>query len=1513
MMNRLPYLIALLILFVTSYSAVAQTFPSESEPFIKELEKRLTNSNRDAAKEVMDKFKPLFLETYSVEKQKEIISTVNKFDELKMRVYPDFFSLINTYLNLEINNYSEQDFQTVQSHIDKLDNDSKNKKNLQEYIEFSEKFFDDNTFYSTKTGSVKWFANNRNYTFSFDEGPIITYKDIKLTCYSKGDSLSIYETSGTYHVLTQEFEGEGGKSLWNQSGFKPNEVFAEIKTYHVDMKRPEYESDSALFTNTFYFDKPLLGKLEDKVLAISNEGRRSYPRFTSYNARIPIRNIVEGVDYDGGFAQHGKKFLGAGTDEIPASIIIKREGRPQMIASAKQFLITLNGEEVEDEDDKKKRKKDEVSEKAKSRIVSANARIVIIADTDSIVHPGLRFTLLTDDRVVNLVRNEDDLSASPYFDNFHQLELVFELLTWNIDEPLMKFTSFKMTSDKKAQFTSNQFYKQYMYDQLMGIGSRHPLAYLKLCVDKWGSKDLSLLQCSECLSLPPTQVEPMMYRYQVRGYVDYDDVDKIVHIQEKLVHQVLSRSRKSDYDVIQINSDMGEGEAPNAKLNLMNYDLTIDGISRIILSDSHNVQIFPSEGRIIMKKNRDFDFSGMVSAGRAEFFGKEFEFSYGDFNIDMPIIDSLQLWATTSRTDKYGNELEARVQTIIEDLRGDLVIDRPNNKSGRFSLKMFPKFNSTKESYAYYDLKQVHNKVYDRNKFYFQLEPFVFDSLDNFKNEDIKLKGTLVSSGIFPDIEEDLVLQPDYSLGFTQKAPSGGYPAYGGKGTFENIVDLSNKGLRGKGTLSYINSTAVSESFTFFPDSTNGVTKVFELEGQMGAVENPEVTTDTAFVHWMPYKDYMDVSSIEGSSPISMYTGLAEHTGTIRYSPKGLVGWGKNHFEGANLYSDMMTFKFTELLADTSDFEIPNDLLGDVNFSSENLNAHVNFQTREAKFVSNTGASKTDFGQVQYMAYLDRFTWKMDSDNIEYSAEGEVQQKGAEKVEVEGAEFISINPKQDSLRWNAKGATYNYKQSIISARGIEFIDVADASIIPGDGTATVRAGANMDQLDSAQIIANKRLKFHTVYNAHVKINGRWNYLGDGKYDYKDENGRVQVITFNTVSVDSSRQTFGDGLIAEETGFSLSPMFKYKGDVHLEANEKNLLFDGQSQISHSCTEIPVQWFSFKSLIDPNDINIQITGDAKNSGGYDISNSAMMPVDSSMYGTFLSSATSVEDLEIIPVEGYLIYDKPSKEYRISSLQKLNERSLTGNYVALRTETCVLEGEGKMTVTGNTPHMVVNPIGTYEFNTVNKEFTTDMLLNWEFLFDDGLWDIIIKEIKAFENPRPVNIERPIYTTALREYVGQEAADDIIGRMSLGKAIKVPDQLKGENYSALVFSDVALEYNKEEETYIAKDQLGIGNIGKEMLNVYVGGGIEFTNKRSGTDIFLYLNLEKNWYVFKYRASSGIMQVYSSNEEFNAAINDIKTDKRRIKASKANRQFIYQIGSKRMRSEALTKFEGVE
>lgn len=1498
---------------IVSTSIAQDRYPSDPEKFYKEVEKTFNTANKSKATDLLRKFEPIFLEETGKNDQETIIETVNKLDAAKYRTFPDISDYLWAIVALQVEVMDGSQFALFHDYIDKLNNDPKNKKPLRSYLEFARNFYGGKVLFTTRNNSLAWVGHTDDYDFWFDSKPMLKLNKLKLTCYAKGDSLTIYDTKGELDVLNHTFKGVGGKVLWNQSGFAEADVNATIKTYDINLRKPEYQADSVSFVNTKYFSDPILGSLRDKVLALASESRRSFPKFESYASRLPIKNIIDGVDYDGGFAQEGSKFLGAGTPEDPARVIIYRDDKPQLIATAQRFTIRMQDPVVEVET-KKKKKKEKESKVEKNRITSGFARVEIIADKDTILHPGLKFTLFTDDREVNLVRNNDDLSASPYYNNFHQVEMQFELLTWKIDKPLMEFTSFITTTEKQALFSSNLFYKEVLFDRLMGAGTKHPLSYIKLCIDQYGTRELSLNEISACLSLPSTQVEPMMYRYQVMGYVDYNEEKKLVTVKEKVAHQVLSKSKRSDYDIIRVYSDVGSSSAPNAKLNLLNYDLTIDGVRRVLLSDSHKVQIYPREGKIVMKKNRDFDFSGIVSAGRAEFFGSQFSFSYENFQIDMPIIDSLQLWAESSKKDKDGNVLEARVQSVLENLRGDLKIDRPGNKSGLKRIKKYPIFNCTKESFVYYDHSHVYNGVYNRDKFYFQLEPFVLDSLDNFKNEDIKLDGTLISADIFPDIDERLVLQPDYSLGFSKKTPAGGYQAYGGKGTFDQILDLSNKGLRGNGTLQYIDATASSESFTFFPDSTNGVTRIADIEGQFGgSVENPEVAIDTSFLHWRPYKDYMDFSTIQGAGPINLYTGNSEHTGTIRYSPNGLVGWGKNHFEGANMFSNMIVFKFTQMLSDTCDFEIPNELLGDVNFSSSNLQADVNFQTREAKFISNTGKSLTDFGQVKYIAYLDRFTWKMDSEEIEYSATGEKKQVGADRVEVEGAEFISINPAQDSLRWYAKGATYNYKNAEIAARGVENVDVADASILPGNQKLFIRKDAAMDPLDSAKVVANRRLKYHTVYESHVSISGKWKYSANGKYDYKDENGRIQVITMGTIRVDSSRQTIGEGVIAEEAGFMLSPAFKYKGEVHLQANEKSLTFQGRSQLTHSCSELNKQWFSFTSPVDPNDVAIKLSETSTNENLRPIVASTMIPVDSLMYGAFLSAPESGGDIPITIPEGFIVYDKPSKEYRIASLQKLNEISIPGNYTALNTETCVLNGVGAVQITGRTPHMEISPVGTYDFNSVNKSFNSDLVFVWEFLFDDGLWNIILKDLKELENAQPVDLDRETYSTGLRQLMGQNEADEFLGRLSLGKSVKVPTALKGTNYSAITFSDVSFKYDEGENILISDGQLGIGNIGKELLNIYVDGGLSIENRRAGADMFLYLNLDKNFYIFKYRSSSGIMQVYSNNDEFKQAVNGVKADNRRIKANKKNRPFIYQVGSKRLRSEALSKFEDAE
>ena len=136
-----------------------------------------------------------------------------------------------------------------------------------------------------------------------------------------------------------------------------------------------------------------------------------------------------------------------------------------------------------------------------------------------------------------------------------------------------------------------------------------------------------------------------------------------------------------------------------------------------------------------MKKNRHFQFDGQVQAGLFTFTGKNFFFNYDTFKIDLQKIDSLRIRYLTGQIDNYGFPVAEKAQNLIEDLKGELYIDRPDNKSGRKSYPEYPIFSSSENGYVYYDDKNIQNGVYSRDKFFFQIYPFEMDSLDNFNRQ----------------------------------------------------------------------------------------------------------------------------------------------------------------------------------------------------------------------------------------------------------------------------------------------------------------------------------------------------------------------------------------------------------------------------------------------------------------------------------------------------------------------------------------------------------------------------------------------------------------------------------------------------------------------------------------------------------------------------------------------------------------------------------------------------------
>ena len=381
----------------------------------------------------------------------------------------------------------------------------------------------------------------------------------------------------------------------------------------------------------------------------------------------------------------------------------------------------------------------------------------------------------------------------------------------------MNFAPLFGSTDISAHFDSFDFFDKNIYDQLTGMGL-NPLVQINNFSNQYGSTTFPVADLASFMrSTKSDRLEFMLFNLTTKGFVDFDVDRQLVTIKTKLYNYIESRKGERDFDVIVINSD----NKKNAQLNLLSLDLTINGVKKIALSNAQFVRIYPDKEVITVKKNRDMVFSGIINSGRTEYFGNEFSFNYDEFKINLIQCDSMRLRAINEESSG-GNQI--RLLSTIENLKGDILIDLPTNKCGLdTSSHDYPLLSTTEKSYVYYDKSTIQGGLYKRDSFLFIIEPFNMDSLDDFTNEGINFPGLFKSAGIFPDFEEELTLQEDYSLGFKRETPSDGFNIYGVIANYNNKIKLSNKGLQGEGSISYLTSIAESEEITFYPDSVTAI------------------------------------------------------------------------------------------------------------------------------------------------------------------------------------------------------------------------------------------------------------------------------------------------------------------------------------------------------------------------------------------------------------------------------------------------------------------------------------------------------------------------------------------------------------------------------------------------------------------------------------------------------------------------------------------------------------------
>lgn len=1463
-------------------------FSTEPAEFIEELEKTMKETKRDDCKETADAFTKAWSGgQFGVDEQQNIIQVFNTMLGRKMTPHPYYLIFLQSVLSFPQSGLPDTYFDTWMNIIVKILETSKkgNNKTFQTFVEFSKPFFLNNYLYDSKAKS--WGSSSRNFTFQYDSIPKLIFPALDLFAITKGDTIFINETKGVYYPLTDIWMGEGGKVDWIRAGLSPLEVYAQIRSYKLNLNESGYTMDSIQLTHKGLLYGALLGQLRDKLSVDNTEDKSNYPKFDSYARDLKIDHLADNVKYYGGLSLYGGRIVGRGDKDLKAVMqFFTQENKLALVAKSKQFTI-----------------------KPKEIVLSKDAETTIYLGKDSIYHPGLDLSFKIPNRELLLIRGGQGISRSRFYNSYQQVEMEMDKITWKLDEPKMLFDNISGKGQQAAYFESGNFFEKGRLEKYQNILDYNPIHVIKKYAEDNRTREMytDLLAKKMGDKYDMETIRRLLYKLVEEGFIYYDLDKELITAKDKIFNYVFANAEMIDYDAIRVKALTND---VTGTLNLTNYTLDLNGVKNLLLSDSQFVVIFPKDKFLQVKKNRDMDFSGSVFAGRMDFNGTGFNFLYNQFKLGLSKVDSFQINIPGKQLDEIGKPVLIPLKTLIEGLTGAIAIDAPDNKSGKRDIPRYPVFESLKESYAYYEKPYILGNVYPRKRFFFRLDPFVIDSLDTFDPAAMFFNGTLVSAGIFPDFKEKLRIQPDLSLGFITKTPPTGYALYGGKGTYNDTIKLSNNGLRGLGHFKYLASMTASQDIIFFPDSLNSNSDSLTVtKSTLNGIQYPLVHGKDFYTHWIPYHDSMFMQM--KNDPFYFDEWKATLKGNFVLSPKGLAGDGTMEWEEAILKSNQFRFQSNTFVADTSSLEMKSLDPKSVAFRAPNVKSNVDFSKRIGYFKSNIEGLPVDFPYNQYKTTINEFTWDMDKKTIDF--------KGPPKIE--DTYFTSTHPDQDSLNFHGSGALYSLETYILDVKGVPYIYVADAKITPDSGKVVIEPEAKMQQLLNAKIEANMETHYHLFKKASVNIYGAKNYKGSGSYDYINKTKKKQEIFFEKIYVykdkkDDEPITEADAVIPESQNFQLNPRILFKNNVKLFAKRKYLTFDGYAKLEQKHPKINSQWFSFTNEINPDSLYITVTENTKNDKnerlfvGIHLSSTDLL---SPMYTNFLGTKKASLDEDVFLASGLLDINEAKNEFRIGDEKKMKEDALRGNLFTFNDKTGQVHCEGKINLNCDIHQANIVCAGKID-NDLNKNiYNFNVLLGLKFKIAKEVVEKLAQEVAELSYDLPdLNYGlKPDFPKAMVELVDakeEKMANAMVEEYYKSGVFKKPKDL---DYT-FTFVDFKIDYIAETHSFQSRGPVGLAYIGDKMLNKNVLVYLEFGTKRSGDYFNMYIQpgLPENWFYFEYKA--GLMNISSSSKEFIKTINAIDSDKRA--SGDANKMFRYQgVESERSMKKFVEKMKAAE
>ncbi len=1473
MIRRLLIFFLYIFISLFGYSQV-QKFTGDANTFIEQVEERFAaSSDKKTAKEFSEYLLMFWNNPETPGEIKTlIIETCNLMAIKRARPYPDYQTYLTTVISFYNSKHRDKSFATWHSAI--VDMIKKRRFPLRKIVlqlKLTQGLINNNEIFSTP--SAKWICKTDDFIYHYsDEQLSIKFGKTDIVCKAKKDSIKIYDTKGIFYPFKQLWLGDNGRITWGRSDFSADKVYATFKNYKIKMTKSYFEIDSVDFYNRFYFNYPLKGNLRHKVMVIHNPNSSIYPKFQSFEQRYKITQIHPNINYEGGFSQNGAKFLGSGTTKNPASITIYRNDT--LFITAKSLYFALR----------------------KDQILSNDTELSIKLDSGFIYHPGLLFKYMVNTNEVLFIRDGEGLSQSPYFDTYHKISMDVELIRWNLNETWIDLKMITGAAENIAFFESLSYFREEFYNRLQGMDAMHPLQGLKNCSKYFSGQPFTAKDYSRFIGLPEPQIRQQIMNLSFYGFIGYNVNTDEIEIRQHLYDYLLFRLGDKDYDVIRFNSKT-PGTVPNARLDLKNFDLSMNGVSSISICDHQNVVFFPKDEKILLKANRNFQFDGTINAGMLNMFGNGFKFSYEDFKIEMKNIDSLKMKVETGALDYFGQPVLHNVENTIARLSGSLLIDETDNKSGRKRNYQYPVLISNTQSVVYFNNKAIQNGTYDPEKFFFTLEPFEMDSINTLKKQNFNFAGTFVSN-IFPTFEENLTIRKDYSLGFKRKTPPEGYSIYGDKARFTSYIDLSNAGLTGNGTLNYVTSTSVSENFTFLPNKVTGLAHEFTVAKKTEGTLFPDVQGKYVSVEYLPDEEKLYAQSQE--EYFTMFNHESQLNGKIIVTPYGMTGSGLMYMLRGSLSAPRMTFGDHSILADSSSFKLVGESEEAISFSTSNLiSSDVNFETREGVFTSMGAGEPVEFTDNKYISIITKFSWNMDLNRIYMGAHGS-----------KGNLFISTHKKQDSLQFYVPIAEYDMEKKLIVAEEVKNIEVADANLVLKNGIVTIRENAVMDALDSVVIELGDTASFtHEIYDTRISITGRYAYTGYGSYDFVNGDNKTYKITLHNIEAnEKTKTTVAEGLTGNSDLFTFDSHFAYKGKVFLNAKEQYLNFDGGVQMLHKCSSKgPQAFMRFKSSIKPEKVQIPVEEEIENYARERVFKSFFLKKDSThIYSSFVEGRKNYSDIPVITGSGYLTYNEDKKSFDIASLAKSENPDTTGTVLRFSENDCSVIGDGILNMGISLDQVKTKASGTIIDDRNKKEIFISAMFGIDFFFDQKALELLYSSF-INSSAKISRLSSETFTKRAAEWIGKKIARSVDNKRStIGEINDLPNEIQ----NVFTFSNIDFKWNSKKHCYVADGKVDLAFIKNFSVNQQVNVKAEITRKRSGNSFEMLIEADKEtWFFFSYKG--GIMYTLSSIPEYNTYIRESKPEERKQKVRLGEKSFIYMISPDSKRSRFLKGLNG--